>query len=103
MNKQAIFFAVIYAVITQSNGSKAKVFYQGMPQATVDSLLREQQVLNPGITYSIVSQKAFDAVPDPVRVTPPDPIKQQAVLDAKDTNKTPQERIDALVKAIDLR
>lgn len=97
---------IILYVLIQDGGLTYKSTYEGMTQPEVDSLLKDRQKDHPGSTYSFVSQKTFVSTPDPWPPLPTgaaDPVRTQAISDAKNIGKTPQERLDALIKAIDLK
>lgn len=93
-----IFQVLIIYVLVQQGGQTLKFTWSdGQP---VDALLTERAKSNPGTTWQIVNKTAFDLVPDSV-VAPPmlDPVKQQAILDAKDSKKSISQRLDALIAA----
>lgn len=52
----------------------------------------------------IVDKATYDAAVAalPPFTIPPDPVRDQAILDAKNTQKTDSERIEALIKAVGL-
>lgn len=89
----------IYVLVHTAQGDHVRA-YEGQSQATITSLLTGE-----GKTGDFVSAKDYQAFIDshPPRPTVPDPVKQQAIVDAKNASKSPQERIDALIKAIDLK
>lgn len=93
-----IFQVLIIYVLVQQGGQTLKFTWSdGQP---VDALLTERAKANPGMTWQIVNKTAFDLVPDSVVTQLPDPVKQQAILDAKDKTKTADQRLDALIKAV---
>lgn len=99
--KKVIPFLVIYVLIQQGGETIKATWSDGQP---VDAMLQERMASNPAITsYLVVDQKTFDAVPDTTHTNPsPDPIKEQAILDAKNAGKTTTERLDALIKVLGL-
>lgn len=94
--------ATIYVLATQGS-VVSKSRYEGMDQATVQTLITDTEKSNPGSSYAIVSKQEFDLVPDPVVSVIADPVKAQAILDAKDARLSVDQRLNALIKAIDLR
>lgn len=91
-------------VLIQHGSLISKATCDGMDQPTVDRLIQERQATTPGMTYQFVTKKAFDLTPNPVPAPPPpDPVRDQAVLDAKNPLLTSQQRLDAIIKAIDLK
>lgn len=91
-----ILFLTVYILINQG-GEVAKTVYEGQSQETIEAMLKAR-----GISYTVVDKRAFDLSPEPVK-PPPDPTRTQALIDAKNASKTANERIDALIKVIDLR
>lgn len=103
MIRNAIPFFIIYVLLNQSDGTTAKMTYLNVSQSAVDKLLAEGRA-STGLTYRVVTEKEFRDVSSPsINFPVPDSAKQQAISDAKNTGKTPEERIDALIKAIDLK
>lgn len=66
--------------------------------------LSQDDIQKQGI-YQVVDKKTYDAAiaAIPITTKPIDPVRDQAVLDAKNASKTADQRLDALIKAIDLK
>lgn len=90
--------ALIYVLISQGGQTIKATWTDNQP---VRDLL-DERCARGVCTYQLVSQADYDAVPNPSNA--PDPVKQaeirQAILDAKNTSKTSDERINALLKII---
>lgn len=99
--KHVLFFTIY--VLIQNGVSISKAQYSGMTQTTIDGLLKEQKALTPGMTYQFVDKATFDGTVIPIVIAPVDTVRTQAVADAKDKTKSPQARLDALIRAIDLK
>lgn len=88
----------IAATIYTSDG----LSYEGMSQAAVQAMLDAQ-----GSKATLVSKTAFDQdTIDRINRKPPpsvDTVKQQAILDAKNDSLDAKARLNALIKAIDLK
>lgn len=99
MRRLVPFFLTIYVLITKGPET-IKASFDGMSQESIDLSLKDKT----GITYQVVERKVFDAVLDPPPSKPiPDPVKDQAISDAKNASKTPTERLNALISVIDLK
>lgn len=96
--KKIIPLLLIYVLIQQRGQTVKATWTDGQP---VNEMLALRMKNDPSITsFQIVDQATFNGVPDLVITSTPDPIKEQAILDAKNTGKTTQERLDALIKAV---
>lgn len=73
--------------------------YQGQSEETIARLLSEE-----GKTFEIITQKAYEAFIEAHSPRPPqsNPEREQAIIDFKDRGKTNTERLDALIKVLEL-
>lgn len=96
--KTLIPLLLIYVLITQGTDTLKATWSNDQP---VKALL-DERCASQGCTYQIVDQKTFDAQPNPIVAKDPNKQAQtqQAILDAKDSNKTTDERLNALIKAV---
>lgn len=98
--KNLLPFLVIYVLIQDGSRTIKASWSDGQPVA---QLMIERQKTNPGLTFEIVNQKQFDSTIVALPVPTTDPIKEQAISDAKNTALDSQTRLNALIKAIDLK
>lgn len=99
MKRLLPFLFAIYVVVTEG-GQTIRMAFLGMPQDAVETLMKERTRASGG-SYSVVSKQVFDSTPELSPGVNAERI--QAILDAKNTSKTADERINALLKIIDLR
>ena len=103
MMKSLVACLFVLYVLVQHKADVMKFRYEGMPKKVVEGLVKETVSEYPGATYKFVTKQVFDAVIDPQVDLPPFAARERAISDAKDKSKTTDERLDALIKAIDLK
>lgn len=106
MNKSLLFSLLIASVsFAETLYTSDGVVYQGMSQATVQALLDAQGSTCVFVTKDVFDQNTKDreqAIEARIQ-PPPDPVKQQAILDAQNDKLDSQTRLNALLKVITLQ
>jgi len=98
---------IIYVIAVQQDGSQATFQYTGQTPAQVQALQNERVSLGEEASYRIVDKKTYDAAKAPKPISQDriqaEAVRLQAVSDAKNKNLPTDQRLDALIKAINLQ
>lgn len=92
------FILSVFVLVHSAEGDSVRA-YKNQSQETILSSLASE-----GKTGEFISQKTYETFIESKRPThKPDPAREQLVIDAKDKTKKTEDRLDALIQAINLK
>ena len=102
MNKNSLFILLVSLfVIRHDRLQDVAIRFDGLSEESISAMYKKA-----GYVFDFVDKATYEAflASQQIDRTPViDPVRQQAILDAKDKGKTADERLDALIKALDLK